>query len=91
MTPPEKKEPLVRIYGRLASPEAYRLRDFLHRCDVPFEFIPRENGSQPVCEFPDGTRMERPSIRQVTEKLGWFANPSRAEYDLAIYGAGPAG
>src|SRR5258708_12843268 len=35
--------------------------------------------------------MERPSIRQVTEKLGWFANPSRAEYDLAIYGAGPAG
>jgi thioredoxin reductase (NADPH) len=91
MTPPEKKEPLVRIYGRLASPEAYRLRDFLHRCDVPFEFIPRESGSQPVCEFPDGTRMERPSIRQVTEKLGWFANPSRAEYDLAIYGAGPAG
>src|SRR5260370_35694116 len=91
MTPPEKREPLVRISGRLASPEAYRLRDFLHRCDVPFEFIPLESGSQPVCEFPDGTRMERPSIRQVTEKLGWFANPSRAEYDLAIYGAGPAG
>jgi thioredoxin reductase (NADPH) len=91
MTRSERKEPLVRIYGRLASPEAYRLRDFLHRCDVPFEFIPRESGSQPVCEFPDGTRMERPSIRQVTEKLGWFANPSRSEYDLAIYGAGPAG
>jgi thioredoxin reductase (NADPH) len=91
MTRSERKEPLVRIYGRLASPEAYRLRDFLHRCDVPFEFIPSESGSQPVCEFPDGTRMERPSIRQVTEKLGWFANPSRAEYDLAIYGAGPAG
>src|SRR2546426_10467382 len=45
----------------------------------------------PVCEFPDGTRMESPTIRQVIEKLGWFANPSRAEYDLAIYGAGPAG
>ena len=35
--------------------------------------------------------MESPTIRQVIEKLGWFANPSRAEYDLAIYGAGPAG
>jgi thioredoxin reductase (NADPH) len=35
--------------------------------------------------------MERPTVRQVTEKLGWFRNPSRAEYDLAIYGAGPAG
>jgi thioredoxin reductase (NADPH) len=91
MTATERKEPLVRIYGRVASPEAYQLRDFLHRCDVPFEFIALESGTQPVCEFPDGTRMERPSIRQVTEKLGWFANPSRAEYDLAIYGAGPAG
>jgi thioredoxin reductase (NADPH) len=35
--------------------------------------------------------MEGPTIRQVTEKLGWFAHPSRSEYDLAIYGAGPAG
>ena len=30
-------------------------------------------------------------MRQVTEKLGWFRHPSRSEYDLAIYGAGPAG
>jgi ribulose 1,5-bisphosphate synthetase/thiazole synthase len=35
--------------------------------------------------------MECPTIRQVTEKLGWFANPSRTEYDLSIHGAGPAG
>jgi len=88
------KTPLVKIYGRLGSPEAYQLRDFLHRCDVPFEWIPLESDVQarlPVCEFPDGTRMESPTIRRVTEKLGWFTNPSRAEYDLAIYGAGPAG
>ena len=45
----------------------------------------------PICIFPDGTRMERPTVRQVTEKLGWFRNPSRSEYDIAIYGAGPAG
>jgi thioredoxin reductase (NADPH) len=98
--------PLVKIYGRLGSPEAYQLRDFLHRCDVPFEFIPLESDAQarsqaavdhlkdarlPVAEFPDGTRMECPTIRDVTEKLGWFTNPSRMEYDLAIYGAGPAG
>src|SRR5262245_33074156 len=35
--------------------------------------------------------MECPTIRQITEKLDWFRNPSRSEYDLAIYGAGPAG
>jgi thioredoxin reductase (NADPH) len=45
----------------------------------------------PICVFPDGTRLERPTIRQITEKLGWFHDPSRSEYDLAIYGAGPAG
>jgi thioredoxin reductase (NADPH) len=86
--------PLVKLYGRPGSAEAYRLRDFLHRCDVPFEWIPLDGDAQarlPVCEFPDGSRMESPTLRQVTEKLGWFANPSRAEYDLAIYGAGPAG
>src|SRR6202043_1670853 len=45
----------------------------------------------PVCLFPDGTRFEHPTGRQIPEKLGWFRNPSRSEYDLAIYGAGPAG
>src|SRR4029078_7957118 len=45
----------------------------------------------PICRFPDGTRLEHPTVRQITEKLGWFRNPSRSEYDLAIYGAGPAG
>ena len=45
----------------------------------------------PVCIFPDGTRQECPTIRQITEKLGWFRKSSSAEYDLAILGAGPAG
>jgi len=35
--------------------------------------------------------MENPTIRQIAERLGWYHNPSKAEYDLAIYGAGPAG
>src|SRR5467141_1780141 len=88
------KTPLVKIYGRLGSAEAYQLRDFLHRCDVPFEWSSLESAAQArllAGEFPDGTCLESPTIRQVIEKLGWFANPSRAEYELAIYGAGPAG
>jgi thioredoxin reductase (NADPH) len=97
---------LVRIYGRLGNAIAYSIRDFLYRSDVPFEWVPLDSDMQarddaavvdlrddrlPVCVFPDGTRMESPTIRQITQKLGWFKNPSRAEYDLAIYGAGPAG
>jgi hypothetical protein len=37
------------------------------------------------------TRLEHPNVRQVTENLGWSRTPSRSEYDLAIYSAGPAG
>ena len=98
--------PAVRLYGKRGSPQAYAIRDFLQRSDVPFEWVELANHEQaraelglesmddsrlPVCIFPDGTRMERPTVRQVTEKLGWFRHPSRSEYDVAIYGAGPAG
>jgi thioredoxin reductase (NADPH) len=95
----------VTIFGRTGSPQAHAIRDFLHRSDIPFEWIEVQSREQaraagvdsptdprlPVCVFPDGTRFESPTIRQITEKLGWFRGPSRAEYDLAIYGAGPAG
>ncbi|SFN53841.1 NAD(P)/FAD-dependent oxidoreductase [Variovorax sp. OV329] len=83
----------VRIYSGLGNAAAYAIRDFLHRCDVPFEWVPLNDDApaEPLCVFPDGTRMAAPTIRQITDKLGWFRNPSRTEYDLAIYGAGPAG
>ncbi len=97
---------VVRLYGKRKSPQAYAPRDYLQRSDVPFEWVELKDDEQaraevglenlddgrlPICIFPDGTRMERPTVRQVTEKLGWFRNPSRSEYDVAIYGAGPAG
>lgn len=96
----------VRVIGRAGSAMAYKIRDYLQRSDVPFVWVELENDQQarreagvndlhdarlPVCVFPDGTRMECPTIRQITEKLGWFRSPSLSEYDLAIYGAGPAG
>ena len=107
MTTEQKTEfPQIKILGKLGSPLGYMIRDFLHRGDVPFEWIELRSDTDarekanvanlhdsrlPVCVFPDGTRLECPTIRQITEKLGWFHDPSRAEYDLAIYGAGPAG
>src|SRR5712672_1219670 len=96
----------ITLLGRRGSPAAYAIRDFLHRSDVPFRWVELTSDEEarekaqvsgladprlPVCLFPDGTRFENPTVRQITEKLGWFRNPSRSEYDLAIYGAGPAG
>ncbi|MFB9123475.1 FAD-dependent oxidoreductase [Paraburkholderia dipogonis] len=97
---------VIRIFGRAGSPMAYAIRDFLHRSDVPFEWTQLTTDEDaraqaevahlhdprlPVCIFSDGSRLEAPTIRQITEKLGWFLGASQSEYDLAIYGAGPAG
>ena len=99
-------QPALKIYGTRGSSACYNIRDFLHRSDVPFQWIDLTSDQQPraeaqvsglgdrrlpICEFPDGTRIDRATVRQILEKLGWFQNPSREEYDLAIYGAGPAG
>jgi thioredoxin reductase (NADPH) len=97
---------MFKVFGKTGSALGYMIRDFLHRSDVPFDWVELTSDEQaralagveglsdsrlPVCIFSDGTRLECPTIRQITEKLGWFRNPSRSEYDLAIYGAGPAG
>ncbi|MFZ0860049.1 MAG: FAD-dependent oxidoreductase [Candidatus Sulfotelmatobacter sp.] len=96
----------IQLFGTRGSAEAYAIRDFLHRCDQPFRWIELNKDEQartdaqvtgladkrlPICIFPDGATLERPTVRQVSEKLGLFHNPSRTEYDLAIYGAGPVG
>src|SRR5262249_38982155 len=98
--------PLVTILGPPGSALGYAIRDFLYRSDVSFEWVPLMTDAQarsqagvehladtrlPICVFADGTRLECPTVRQITEQLGWFHSPLRAEYDLAIYGAGPAG
>ena len=72
----------VRVYGVPRSSKSYSIRDFLHRSDVDFEFVPLTTDDEarahasisdlrdprlPVCVFPDGTRMESPTIRQITE------------------------
>ena len=97
---------MLKLYGLDKSPEAYELRDFLHRNAYPFEWLPLESDDAaratlhledladprlPLCIFSDGDELCHPSTRELAEKLHWFAAPKLNEYDLAIYGAGPAG
>ena len=99
-------QPTIRVFGTRGSAACYSIRDFLHRSDIPLQWVELTSDEQarseagvaglsdprlPVCIFPDGTRLEKATVRQIIEKLGWFRTPSREEYDLAIYGAGPAG
>lgn len=96
----------VRLYGLPNSAEAYEIRDFLNRSVVEFDWIELTNDQDcdrelgfsalsdlrlPMVEFPDGTQLFSPSIREIAQRLGWVTQPKFREYDLSIYGAGPAG
>lgn len=96
----------VRLYGQPDSPAAYEIRDFLNRTVVEFDWIELSSDADcdrelklpalndirlPVVELPDGIQLFAPTIREIAQHLGWVAQPKFKEYDLSIYGAGPAG
>ena len=96
----------LKLYGKPDSSEMYPLRDFLSRSVVDYDvFDINDKAALPVncpeavyqldefpaIEFPDGQLVVNPSLEEVADKLGWIIKPSYDEYDLSIYGAGPAG
>lgn len=96
----------IRVFGRVASPAGYEIRDFLSRSVVAFEWVELTSDEQarreadvaslddprlPVCLFPDGARIEAATARAIADRLGWVSRPRQTEYDVSIYGAGPAG
>ncbi|MEM9030718.1 MAG: FAD-dependent oxidoreductase [Pseudomonadota bacterium] len=96
----------IKVYGRVGSTEGYEIRDFLTRTVVEFNWIDltcEEDCHQmlglkhfedlrfPVVEMPDGERLFAPQLREIADRLGWVTTPRYREYDVSIYGAGPAG
>ncbi|MGL4619804.1 MAG: FAD-dependent oxidoreductase [Chroococcidiopsis sp.] len=96
----------VKLYGQPNSAAAYEIRDFLSRSVVEFDWIELScdadcnqelklpvlsNLRLPMVEFPDGTQLFAPTVREIAQRLGWVTQPRFKEYDLSIYGAGPAG
>ncbi len=96
----------VRLYGQPNSGDAYTIRDFLMRSVVEFDWIEITDDATchaalgvgglsdvrfPVVDLPDRTRLCAPTLREIAERLGWVTQPRLHEYDLSIYGAGPAG
>jgi thioredoxin reductase (NADPH) len=45
----------------------------------------------PVALLEDGAVLERPTVRELAERLGIAAQPAADHYDLVIVGGGPAG
>jgi thioredoxin reductase (NADPH) len=88
------------------SAAAYRIRDFLSRNSLQYEWVDVTDServravlgdtevdtqSLPICVLPDGTQLSPATLEQVAAGLGMMSGPSRSEYDLTIVGAGPAG
>jgi thioredoxin reductase (NADPH) len=89
-----------------SSAAAYRIRDFLSRNSLPYEWVDVTDSERvrallgstevdarvlPICVLPNGTQLAPATLEQVAAGLGMVSGPSRAQYDLTIVGAGPAG
>jgi thioredoxin reductase (NADPH) len=95
----------IKLFGEKKCAQSYRIRDFLQRNGVLFqwtEIARNENailhtglGSVydsrfPVLKIGEHT-LYAPTLAQIVHAVGWATTPAEPEYDLAIYGGGPAG
>lgn len=95
----------IKLFGEVKSSKAYRIRDFLQRNGVQFQWIEiscdddaescvglasLSDPGFPVLTVGDRT-LYAPSLTQIVQAIGWAVTPAAKEYDLAVYGAGPAG
>jgi thioredoxin reductase (NADPH) len=80
----------LKLYGNLDAPDFYNTRDFLRRSVVEYDWTDIAE-EPPTIQFPDGEIVVNPSVEDVAKRLGWITQPRYKEYDVSIYGAGPAG
>jgi thioredoxin reductase (NADPH) len=94
----------VQIVGESWSGRAYELREVLGRCAIPHAFcladsddgraIVARAGQRarlPIVAWPDGNLLINPSDADIALATGSRVEPERADFDLVIVGAGPAG
>ena len=96
----------VRVIGHRFSRDTHELRDFLARGRVPGQWLDIERDPEardliaaagvdearlPVVMLEDGAVMERPTVRELADRLGVISRPVSEHYDLVIVGGGPAG
>jgi len=96
----------IRVAGTLWSPRSHKMKDFLSRNRIPYQWLDIEADSEarslvesvtdgnfklPVIFYPDGTYMVQPEVQECAAKVGLQTQAKQPFYDLIIIGAGPAG
>ncbi len=96
----------IRVVGTLWSNHSHRVKEFLTRHQIPYQFLDLEKDVKararveqtnagavriPTLYFPDGSALVDPPIQQLAEKCGVQMKAALPFYDLIIVGGGPAG
>jgi thioredoxin reductase (NADPH) len=96
----------IRVAGTLWSARSHTIKDFLARCQIPYQWLDIEQDAEaralvetvnrdqhrlPVVFFPDGSTLTDPDITTLAEKAGLRTHATQPFYDVIIIGAGPAG
>jgi thioredoxin reductase (NADPH) len=96
----------IRVAGTLWSPHSHKVKDFLSRNRIPYQWLDIETDADalalvesttqgdyrlPVVFFPDGSALPQPDFQSLAAKVGLQTEASQPFYDLIIIGAGPAG
>ena len=101
----EPSPPRAIVVGERWDPSCAELRRFLDRNQITFRWVQPDspdaaeqwgdplppNGDRPAIRVVGGKTVVQPEPRRVAELLGLGTEPSAAEYDTVIVGAGPAG
>ena len=96
----------IRVVGTLWSAKSHYVKDFLARCQVPYQWLDIEKNAEakellemesgkdirlPTLFFPDGSILVDPDLSTLANKVGMTTRAKKPFYDLIIIGAGPAG
>jgi thioredoxin reductase (NADPH) len=96
----------IRVAGTLWLPACHRVKDFLARNRIPYQWLDIDKDEQaramaasadpekhrlPVVFFPTGEMLVDPDSKTLAEKSGLRIRATQPFYDLIIVGAGPAG
>ncbi len=96
----------IRVIGHRWSPKSHKIKDFLGRNQVPYQWLDIERDEEahrlisyaslntpslPLVLFPDGSNLVQPTNIQIAQKIGLRMQAELPFYDLIIVGAGPAG
>ena len=96
----------IRVAGALWSTSSHKVKDFLTRNQIPYQWLDIEkdreaqslietvtevNERLPVVFFPDGSVLIEPENIELAEKVGLKTQAAEPFYDLIVVGGGPAG